>query len=77
MTVRKNFLFDDEIAEQLVEISEIKHITQTQVVKELIIKEYDEVTKEEKLEAVKNFIGSGTGLFGDMTIQSIKANRDV
>jgi len=29
------------------------------------------------LDAFRSFVGTGTGLFGDLTIQEIKANWDV
>lgn len=77
MSVRKNFIFDDEIAEHLEKIAARRDKTQTQIIKELIEREYREVSKEEKIEAFYKFAGSGTGLFGDLTIQEIKANRDV
>ncbi|MEA2028361.1 MAG: hypothetical protein U9N49_05250 [Campylobacterota bacterium] len=77
MSVRKNFIFDDEIASHLEQIATRKQKSQTQIIKELIEKEYQEVSKEKKLEAFYKFAGSGTGLFGDLTIQEIKANRDV
>jgi uncharacterized Fe-S cluster-containing radical SAM superfamily protein len=54
MTVRKNFVFDDEVAEHLKEIA-----------------------KKRKLEALNRISGSATRLFGDLTVQEIKANIDV
>jgi len=77
VTVRKNFLFDEEVAEHLKDIAARENITQTQVVKDLIEDKYQEISIEEKLEALYAFAGSGTGLFGDLTIQDIKANMDV
>ncbi len=77
MSVRKNFIFDEEIVKHLEQIATRRAKTQTQIIKELIEKEYQEVSKEQKLEAIYKFAGSGTGLFGDLTIQEIKANRDV
>ncbi|QOY52698.1 hypothetical protein [Candidatus Sulfurimonas baltica] len=77
MTIRKNFLLDDEIVEHLKEIASRENITQTQVVKDLIEGRYQEISIEEKLEALNAFAGSGTGLYGDLTIQEIKANMDV
>jgi len=77
MSVRKNFIFDEEIVKHLEQIATRREKTQTQIIKELIEKEYKEVSKEQKLEAFYKFAGSGTGLFGDLTIQEIKANRDV
>ena len=77
MTIRKNFIFDEEIAQHLKEIAERENVTQTQIVKELIEEKYEEISVEEKLEAFYAFAGSGTGLYGDLTIQEIKANMDV
>jgi predicted DNA-binding protein len=77
MTIRKNFLLDDEVAEHLKKIAQKNATTQTEVIKNLIEKEYEEVSKEEKLEAFYKFAGSGTGLWGELTLQEVKANRDV
>ncbi|MBL0708008.1 MAG: ribbon-helix-helix protein, CopG family [Sulfurimonas sp.] len=77
MTVRKNFLFDDDIAEHLKEIAQRENTTQSQVIRDLIEDKYEEISVEEKLEAFYAFAGSGTGLYGDLTIQEIKANMDV
>ncbi len=68
MTIRKNFIFDEEVSQHLKDIADRENTTQTQVTKDLI---------EEKLEALYAFAGSGTGLYGDLTIQEIKANMDV
>jgi predicted transcriptional regulator len=76
MTIRKNFIFDDEVVEHLKEIARREKITQTQVIKNLIEDKYEEISIEEKLEAFYAFAGSGTGLYGDLTIQEIKANMD-
>ena len=77
MTIRKNFLLDEEIAEHLEKMAKQKGVTQTEVVKNLIEKEYEECSKEEKLEAIYQFAGSGSGLWGNLTIQEVKANWDV
>lgn len=77
MTVRKNFVFSDEVAEHLEKISKKENKSMTKVVEDLIEEKYQEVSKEEKLEAFYAFAGSGTGLYGDMTIQDIKRNMDV
>jgi len=77
MTIRKNFLLNEEIVEHLRKLAEQSNVTQTQVIKNLIEEQYAKIAIVEKLEALKKFAGSGTGLFEDKTIQSIKANRDV
>jgi predicted DNA-binding protein len=75
--VRKNFVFKKEVAEHLEEIAKKEGKSMTKVVEELVEKKYNEVSKEEKLKALHELAGSGTGLFGDLTIQTIKANMDV
>ena len=77
MTIRKNFIFDEETAQHLKEIAKREKTTQTKIVKNLIEEKYEEISVEEKLEALESFAGSGTGLYGDLTIQEIKANMDV
>lgn len=73
MTVRKNFLFDEDIAEHLKKIAKKANITQTQVVKNLIEAEYEEYSVNEKLEALYSFAGTMNGLIGDdVSTQSIK-----
>ena len=77
MTIRKNFIFDDETAHHLEEIAKKAKTTQTQVVKDMIEEKYQDVSVEEKLAALKRIAGSSTGLFTNKSIQSIKANMDV
>jgi len=77
MTVRKNFLLDEKVVEHLKKIAEKNQTTQTQVVWDMIEDKDEEISVEEKLEALKGFVGSGTGLFGELTIQEIKASMDV
>jgi len=75
--VRKNFVFKKEVVQHLEELAKKDGKSMTAVVQNLIEKKYEEISVEEKLEALYKFAGSGTGLFGDLTIQEIKANRDV
>lgn len=77
MTVRKNFIFDEETAEHLEKLAKRDGITQTQVVKDLIEKEFEEVSVAEKLEALYSFAGSMPDAFVGKSIQSIKASMDV
>jgi len=77
MTIRKNFLLDEEIVEHLKKIAEQNNINQTQVIKNLIEEKYQEISVAEKLEAFYSFAGSGTGLLAGKSIQSIKADMDV
>lgn len=73
MTVRKNFLLDDEIAQHLEELAKKENTTQTNIVKNLIEEKYEKYSTEEKLEAFNSFAGSCPGMFEGKSIQSIKA----
>jgi len=75
--VRKNFVFKKEVAQHLEEIAYKEGQSMTAVVQGLIEKEYESISVQEKLDAFYAFAGSGSGLFGDLTIQDIKANMDV
>lgn len=73
MTVRKNFLLDDEIARHLEEIAKKENTTQTNVIKNMIEEKYEEYSVQEKLEAFNRIKGCMNGLIGDdVSIQSIK-----
>ncbi len=73
MTVRKNFLLNDEIARHLEEIAKKQNMTQTDVIKNMIEQKYQEYSVQEKLEAFRSIVGCMNGLIGDeITIQSIK-----
>lgn len=76
--VRKNFVFKKEVAQHLEAIAKKENKSMTKVVEELIEKKYSEVSKEEKLKALHSFFNGTKGMFEPgMTIQSIKANKDV
>ncbi len=77
MMIRKNFLLDEEIVEQLKEIAKANNTTETGVIRNMIEEQYQKITIKEKLEALKSFAGSGSGQFVGKSIQSIKANMDV
>lgn len=75
MTIRKNFLFDEEIVEHLEKIAQKEGKNQTQILRDLIEKSYERISLEEKLEALHAFAGSGTGLYNELdTVQKIKAS---
>ncbi len=77
MTVRKNFLLDEETAEHLKKIASKENTTQTQVIKNMIEEKYSEISVEEKLEALASIVGTSNGLYFGKSIQSIKADMDV
>jgi macrodomain Ter protein organizer (MatP/YcbG family) len=73
MTVRKNFLLDDEIAKHLEEIAKKENITQTDVIKNMIEEKYEKYAIEEKLKAFRSIIPMPPGSLVGKSIQSIKA----
>lgn len=77
MTIRKNFLLDEVIAKHLEELAIKQNTTQTEVIKNMIEEKYQEISKEEKLEAFYSIVGSMNGMFTSESLQSIKAKMDV
>ncbi len=77
MTIRKNFLFDDEIVAHLKKIAERDGINQTEVIRNLIEEKYQEIAVQEKLQLLNEIADSANGLFFGKSIQSIKAGMDV
>jgi methionine salvage enolase-phosphatase E1 len=76
--IRKNFVFKKEIAQHLEAIAKKENKSMTKVIEELVEKKHKEVSKEEKLKALQGFFKATHGMFeSGMTIQSIKANKDV
>ncbi len=72
MTVRKNFIFDEETARTIEEIAKEKGLTQTKIVKdaiELLKKEYK---KQKRLEALEKLAGSLTGKIGNIDAKEAK-----
>ncbi len=77
MTVRKNFVFDEEVAQHLQELAKERGKSMTAVIQDMIEENYADIAKKKKLEALKRISGSSPGYYGDLTIQEIKANRHV
>ena len=74
MTVRKNFLFDEEVARHLKDIALKANVSQTQVIKDLIEDKYEEISVEEKLEAFRSIVPMPPGSLVGKSIQSIKTD---
>jgi len=66
MTIRKNFLFEQKIAEKLEEIAKAEGKTQTQIAQEAIEERYKQIKMKKKLEALERLAGSLTGKIGDV-----------
>ena len=75
--VRKNFVFDQSVAEHLDALASSMKTSLTKTVQELIEERYAQIEQKKKLEAFESIVGSATGVFGNMTIQEIKASMDV
>lgn len=76
-TVRKNFVFDEEVAMHLEELAKESKQSMTSLVQEMVEERYRSVKVQKRLEAFKKFSGSANGLFTDKSIQSIKAEMNV
>ncbi len=72
MTVRKNFLFDDEVAKHLEEIAKAEGKTQTQIAQEAIEERYKKISIENKLAILDEIHDSFHGLLTDV---DAKASR--
>jgi len=80
-TVRKNFVFKEEIAMHLEEMAKENGQSMTAFVEEMIEQKYGSKKVQKRVEAFNQFINlvekESTGLFVDKSIQSIKADMDV
>ncbi len=72
MTVRKNFLLEEEIAGHLEEIARKENTTQTDVIRMMIEQRYQEYSRQEKLEAFRSLVPVPPGSLTGKSIQSIK-----
>ena len=79
-TVRKNFVFHEEVARHLEEMAADEGKSMTSWVEEAIEEKYGSKRVAKRVEAFKRSIAladsSGEGLFAGKSIQSIKASRD-
>ena len=80
-TVRKNFVFDKEVAAHLDELAKQSHTSMTSLVEEMIEDRYKSIMVEKRMRALNKMrtfsSNEGRGLFVDKSIQSIKAEMDV
>lgn len=72
MTIRKNFLFEQKIAEQLEEIAKAEGKTQTQIAQEAIEERYKQIKMKKKLEALERLAGFLTGKIGDVNAKEAR-----
>ena len=80
-TVRKNFVFTEEVAMHLEEMAKENGQSMTSFVEEMVEDRYKSKKVAKRLEAFEKLVKlgekEGAGLFKDKTIQSIKAEMDV
>jgi len=72
MTIRKNFLFDEEIVKHLEEIAKLKGQTQTQTIQEFIKKEYKKISIKKKLAILDEIEDSFHGLLTNVDAKSAR-----
>lgn len=76
-SVRKNFVLDAEVASHLEELAkETKH-SMTALVQEMIEERYKKIKAKKRVEAFKAIDTSFSGTLTEVSIQSIKAEKDV
>ncbi len=77
VTVRKNFVFDKQISMHLEELAKETKQSMTSVLQEMIESRYKQIKSKKRLQAFNRIKDSATGLLGNESIQSIKANREL
>jgi macrodomain Ter protein organizer (MatP/YcbG family) len=81
MTVRKNFVFDESVAEHLAELAKENGKSMTAMVQEIIEDRYRSSRVKKRLEAFENSIAIADrefkGMLKERSIQSVKADMDV
>ena len=75
MTIRKNFLFDEEIARHLEEIAKLEGKTQTQTIQEFIEQAYKQIAIKKKLAALDELAGSLTGKLGNVDAKEARTQH--
>ncbi len=73
MSIRKNFIFDEETAQKLERLAKNANKTQTEMVKKAIDLLDREEKKKMRLEALEKLAGSLTGKIGDIDIKEAKS----
>ena len=80
-TVRKNFVFDEDVAMHLEELAKESKQSMTSIVQEMVEERYKSLRVEKRKTLLKNAqkiaTSIGRGLFEDKSIQSIKAEMNV
>jgi hypothetical protein len=70
MTIRKNFNFEQNVAEHLAEIAKLEGKTQTQIAQEAIEERYKQISIKKKLDILDEINDSFHGLLTDVDAKS-------
>ena len=75
MTIRKNFLFEEKMADALEKMAKEEGKTQTQITQEALEIYMSEKKREKRLEALEALKGSLSGMIGDINLKEIRLER--
>ena len=76
MTVRKNFVFDEETAHTLEQIAKEEGITQTEAVKRAIEELQEKQKRKKRLEALEKLAGSvPPGSLVDVDVRQVRVEK--
>lgn len=77
MTIRKNFLFEEDVVEHLKDIAQKENMTQTQVIKNLIEQKYAQISVSDRLDAFRSIVKMPDGSLVGKTVQTIKSEMAI
>ena len=72
MTIRKNFLFDEEVVKHLAELAKAEGKTQTQIAQEAIEAKYKQLRVQQRLEDLDEIKDAFHGLLTDVDAKATR-----
>ena len=75
MTIRKNFLFEQEVAKHLEELAKAEGKTQTQIVQEMTEERYRLIRKKRKLDTLEKLKNSPAANIGEIDIRQVRIEK--
>lgn len=75
MTIRKNFLFEQEVAKHLEELAKAEGKTQTQIVQEMTEERYRQILKKKKLNALSKLKNTQPANIGEIDIRQVRMEK--
>jgi len=76
-TIRKNFVFDINVASHLEELAKETKNSMTYLVQEMIEERYKKIKAKKRLEALNKIDDTFSGSIGNENIQALKAEKIV